>query len=127
MLARIILPALLLALSVCSWGQNSAVAQYNKGINYYNKKDYSNAIACFKKAAEMGYPQAVALVGRSYYWSGNYSQAISWLQKPAEQGDEDAQLTLAYAYDGLKNHSKALPWFRTRRCFCAILLRLISL
>ncbi|MDR2497022.1 MAG: tetratricopeptide repeat protein [Tannerellaceae bacterium] len=112
MLARILLIAILIALPAYSSGQSSAVAYYNKGIEYYNKKDYPKAIAYFRKAAEMGYSKAVSLVGQSYYRAGDYPQAIAWLQKPAEKGDADAQLTLAYAYDKLEEYAKALPWFR---------------
>ncbi|MDR2498615.1 MAG: hypothetical protein LBD28_04160 [Tannerellaceae bacterium] len=112
MIARILLIAILIAMPSQSWSQNSAVEYYKKGIEYYNKKDYPNAIAYFKKAAEMGYKQAIPLIGQAYYWAGSSSHAIAWLQKPAEQGNADAQLTLAYAYDDLEEYAKALPWFR---------------
>lgn len=43
-------------------------AQTNKGIEYYNKKDYANAVKCFQQAAERGDAIAQYNLGNCYYY-----------------------------------------------------------
>jgi len=53
------------------------------GLAYYNKADYLNAIASFKKAQEEdpGDNEAVQLLGLSYYFAGRPAAAIPLLEK----------------------------------------------
>ena len=70
-----------------------------KGDDYYIKKDYTNAVYWYQKAAELGYARAQTNLGYCYE-SGqgvqkDYTQAVYWYQKAAEQGNASAQNNLA--------------------------------
>ena len=64
---------------------------YKKGKDFYDKRDYTQAVVWFRKAAEQGYAEAQNYLGRCYYFgygvSKDYNQAKYWYRKAAEQGD----------------------------------------
>lgn len=89
-----------------------------KGEMYFNKKEYTEAVKWFRKAAEQGYAEAQCKLG-SYYFHGlcvkqDYVEAAQWYHKAAEQGDHQAQGMLAMLYEegwGVKKDKiKAKYW-----------------
>lgn len=69
---------------------------------YYDKKDYAQAIYWYRKAAEQGYAQAQTKLGLSYGagWGvdKDYTQAVYWVRKAAVQGYPGAQYALGLFY-----------------------------
>lgn len=82
----------------------------NRGIDYYNAKDYENALIWFKKAAEQGYVAAQYNLGIMYrngkgLLIEDYANAIKWFEKAAKQGYSGAQYQLGYIYEfGREKH-----------------------
>lgn len=66
---------------------------YKKGLEYYNKGNLTQAIICFRQAAEQG--NVDAQLKLSYcYWNGkgvewNVREALKWQKAAAEQGDPE--------------------------------------
>jgi len=93
---------------------------YKKGKDFYDKKDYTQAVVWFRKAAEQGYSNAQFYLGYCYYCgrgvSEDNTQAVVWFRKAAEQGYSDAQYHLGYCYYfGIgvsKDKTQAVVWFR---------------
>lgn len=91
-----------------------------KGDECYDKKDYGNAFAWYKKAADQGYAKAQSHVGQLYYYgegvSKDYKNARVWFEKAANQGYAFAQYMLGYINQygkGVKNDSlKAAEWYQ---------------
>ena len=65
-------------------------------------RDYAEAVAWYKKAAEQGH--AVAQAGLGFMYADgqgvpqDYARAVAWYKKAAEQGDADAQTNLGVMY-----------------------------
>lgn len=68
------------------------------GNEYYDDKNYIEAIKYFQKAAEKGNANAQYNLGCCYEYgkgvSVDYTEAVKWYRKAAEQGDEDAKKAL---------------------------------
>ena len=68
---------------------------YNKGMTYYNKRDYTEAVKYFKQAAEEGYASAQNYLGICYLYgygvTKNIDTAVDWYRKAARQGQTHAQ------------------------------------
>ena len=68
------------------------------GNEYYDDKNYIEAIKYFQKAAEKGNANAQYNLGSCYEYgkgvSVDYTEAVKWYRKAAEQGDEDAKKAL---------------------------------
>lgn len=98
----------------------NAVAQTDKGIEYYSKKDFTNAIACFLQAAEQGDSAAQVRLANCYYngegVNKNYPEAVKWYKKAAEQGDVYAQYKFGRCYDFgegvIKDQTEAVNWYK---------------
>jgi uncharacterized protein len=113
----LILPVLLLTLLV---GNPAFSADYQKGVDAYNRGDYATALREWKPLAEQGDALAQYLVG-SMYDEGqgvlqDYKTAVKWWTLAAEQGDADAQYNLGVMYDkgrGVPQNDKtAVKWYR---------------
>lgn len=93
---------------------------FTKGMDYYNSKDYTNALKCFKMVAEQGDAIAQFNLGIMYEDGQGVSQsdteAVKWYRKAAEQGHAKAQYNLGNMYrDGRgvsQNDTEAAKWYR---------------
>ena len=94
------------------------------GYLYYNgrrvEQDYSEAVKCYKEAAEQGDADAQYQLGECYYHGEGVerddSEAVKWYEEAAEQRNADAQYELGDCYyngKGVKRvYSEAVKWFR---------------
>lgn len=77
-------------------------AQYSLGDSYSAeesvKKDYTEAVKWYHKAAEQGDAQAQDMLGRAYLEGKgvekDYAEAVKWFRKAAEQGHAEAERQL---------------------------------
>ena len=99
--------------------QEDAEVHYNKGLEYYNKKEYSESVKWFKKAAEQGNAKAQFKLGYCYqYEKGvieDINEAVKWYNKAAEQGYAEAQNGLGdyYFWDSTtRDYAKAVKWYK---------------
>jgi len=88
---------------LCLLAAHAQTAQqyFDKGNEYFELKDYDNAITYFKMANDMcggNEPVCLCSIGSSYYLKDNYSQAAYWYRKAAEQGNANAQHNLGNCY-----------------------------
>ena len=98
----------------------SAEECYKKGKEYFDKKDYKQAVEWYQKAANQGDAKAQCYLGWMYHngrgVTQNYNKAMEWYQKAANQGDATAQCNIGVLYDygyGVpKDHNKALEWYQ---------------
>lgn len=104
--------------SISSLSSN-AFELYEKGVEYNEAQEYTEAFRLFMKAAEQGVPEAQYALG-IYYESGtavqlNYSEAAKWYRKAAERGNAEAQLMFAQCLmEGKgtpKNVREAIQWY----------------
>ena len=93
---------------------------FQNGLEHYDKKNYTEAVKWYRKAAEQGYASAQCNLGDCYK-QGNgvtkdYAEAVKWFRKAAEQGDAVAQLNLGNCYyngNGVtKDYAEAVKWYR---------------
>ena len=78
----------------------SAWADYDDGMEAYERGDYATALQKWLPLAEQGGAMAQAMIG-SMYDEGmgvpkNDAEAVKWLIKAAEQGHENAKRHLKY-------------------------------
>lgn len=93
---------------------------YQKGYDYYNKKNCAEAVKWWRKAAEQGYPGAQYNLGVCLYFgegiSQNFSEAVKWYRKAAEQRHPGAQYCLGVCYyygNGVsEDKAEAVKWYR---------------
>lgn len=91
-----------------------------KAAEYYNAKDYENAVKLLKMLAEQGDATAQFRLGLCYYYGQGveqlYAAAVKWYRKAAGQGQADAQCFLGICYeDGTgvkKSYKEAVKWYR---------------
>jgi len=96
-----------------------AQSYLDKGVEYYNAKNYSQAIPYFKKANELAGGNNSACqfnIGHCYNLIGNYTQAVDWYRKAAEQGVAEAQYLLGACYANAQgvteDDAQAVYWYR---------------
>ncbi len=97
---------------------NYPIEQYNLGVQYYNQKDYAEAICCFQHAR--GDVDAQYRLGVMYCIGlgapMNLDEATKWWRLAAEQGHADAQYSLGIAYTYgkgvLQDKVEAEKWLR---------------
>lgn len=93
-----------------------AEAQFQKGWEYENNKDYVKAVKWYQKAANQGHTKSQNHLGDMYYNKKDYVKSAECYQKAAEQGHVDAQnsLGLLYLYSKgvVGDYSKALDLFQ---------------
>ena len=93
---------------------------FSKGKAADNKKDYSEAVKWYRKAAEQGNAQAQNNLGVCYEngegVTQSYSEAVKWFRKAAEQGQVNAQHNLGWCYENgygvSKSYYEAVKWYR---------------
>ena len=94
-------------------------ANFDDGVNAYEKGDYKTALTIFEDLAKKGDIDAQYNLGVMYREGGgvrqDHKKAIEWTEKAANQGDVDAQYNLGIMYDngeGVKQDKKiAKEWF----------------
>ena len=112
----LILPVLLLNLLV---GNPAFSADFQKGMDAFDKEDYATALREWKPLAEQGYALAQNNLGVMYEKgqgvSQNYKTAVKWYTLAAEQGYAFAQSNLGHIYDkgeGVsQNYKTAVKWY----------------
>ena len=98
----------------------SASADFQKGLNALQKKDYATALREWKPLAEQGHAPAQSGLGMMYFTgqgvSKDYKTAVKWFRLAAEQGHLLAQANLGWIhYKGMgvsQNHEIALKYHR---------------
>ena len=91
-----------------------------QGDKAFDKKNYTEAVKWFRKAAEQGNAKAQHNLGYCYYdgqgVSQDYTEAVKWYRKAAEQGNAKAQNNLGLCYyDGQgvsQDYAEAVKWYR---------------
>ena len=93
---------------------------YAKGMQLYGQRNYSDAVAYLRRAAELGYAEAENMLGECYYRgegvTRDYAEAVKWLSKAAERNCAWAQYNLGICYyngEGIaKDFMEAAKWWR---------------
>lgn len=98
----------------------ASAADFQKGKDAYDIKDYATALAEFMPLAEAGHPKAQFYLGRMYD-NGigvpkNKKEGVKWYRLAAEAGDVDAQRFLGSSYKHgsgvLQDYEEAVKWYR---------------
>ena len=77
-------------------------ADFQKGLDAYEKGDYATALREWQPLAEQGDATAQYNLGLMYFAGKgvlqDYKEAVKWYRLAAEQGDADAQSNLGVMY-----------------------------
>ncbi len=111
-----VVPILLLSLLV---GNPAFSADFQKGLDAYDKEDYETALNELTPLAEQGNVRAQFFLGFMYnYGKGvpqDYKTAVKWYMLAANNGDADAQHSLGWMYDSgqgiAQNFKFAAKWY----------------
>ena len=95
-------------------------ADYQKGIDAYNRGDYEAALREFRPLAEQGVANAQYSLGSMYRTGRGVAQseieAVKWYRLSAEQGNASGQNGLGFMYRNgrgvAQSDSEALKWYR---------------
>ena len=98
----------------------SLLADFQTGVDAYNRGDYATAYREFLPLARQGDAKARYNLGWMYYNGKgvprDYAEAIKWYRLVAEQGLAEAQNNLGVMYDnGLgvpQDYAEAVRWYR---------------
>jgi len=98
----------------------SALADFQAGLDAYERGDYAITLREWQPLAEQGNPMAQHHLGWLYVLGRgvpqDYEEAVRWFCKAAEQGDSDAQTNLGSLYllgDRIpQDYTEALKWLR---------------
>ena len=93
---------------------------FQNGLEHYDKKNYTEAVKWYRKAAEQGHAGAQNNLGycykNGYGVTKDYAEAVKWYRKAAEQGNDLAQYNLGVCYEygqGVtKDITEAVKWYR---------------
>ncbi len=93
---------------------------YDKGLEYLEKKDYSNAYLIMNTLANDGYTDAINVLGvmyqNGYGVSQDYEKAFEWYFKGANLNEPYAQANLGILYENgwgvRQNYGAAVIWYR---------------
>ncbi len=93
---------------------------YNKGVKYYNAKQYGLAAEQYRIAAEQGYAKAQCELGYLYDngWGvpQDWTEAVKWYRLSANQGNKYAQDNLGLMYENgrgvTQDYAEAMRWYR---------------
>jgi len=87
---------------------------FEKGMHYFQNKQYQQALPLIQKSAEEGNAQAMYQMGELYSYHGdiaNPDKAIYWYQKAAENGETRAFVQLGQFYFSKGDETKAARYF----------------
>ena len=88
-------------------------AQYDLGLMYEKKGEFSKALEWYKKSAEQGNYKAQNNLGSFYHNRNLVSEAEYWYEMAAKQGIVEAQYNLAILYEEkLKKMELAKYWYK---------------
>jgi len=92
------------------WG-----ADYQKGVNAYNKKDYVTALTEWKPLAQQGDVDAQLMVGQLYHRGlgvrQNLRTAMNWYSAAALRGQSDAAYSLGMLLADRQDYRGAHTWW----------------
>ena len=111
----------LLALIMCLLNSGLTRADFQAGLDAYERKDYNTALEEWQPLAQKGESNAQFRLGEMYFKGEgvpqDYAVAIEWYRKAAEQGHAESQFRLAGMYSRgegvIENDKEALKWYRT--------------
>ena len=97
----------------------NALELNNKGIEFYNQKDYVKAIDYYRKSAALGNAYGQSNLGCMYRdgtgTTQDYAEAIKWFHKAAAQDNASGQANLGWMYENGKgvdkNITEATKWY----------------
>ena len=107
----------LVALSLVAAAASPLRAQnVHAGIEAWQQKDYSGAVAIWRPLAEKGIPEAQFNLGQAYRFGRgvpiNLGAAQVWYERAARKGHELAQLTLGELLFENGNKAAGLSWLK---------------
>ena len=110
----------LITLLTIALTQTLSAQNFDSALSANKRGDYKTAIRHLRPLAEMGYPDAQALLGAMYAHGRGVPadpiEAIKWFRKGIAQDNHWAQHNLGYMYSqghGVQqNYFKAAKWFR---------------
>lgn len=116
--AKQTLLALLCMVGVSGYAQ-SASDLVKQGGQYCEEENYTKAVECFRKAAEMGDAEGQDDLGGMYLYGAGVQQnnqiALIWFRKSAAQGFAEGQYDVGYMYHyGLgveQDYNEAYKWY----------------
>lgn len=93
---------------------------YQKGEACYEADSYAEAVKWYRKAAELGHPEAMRRLGVCYAKGHGVSQlheeAVTWYRRAVDLGDAKAMYNLGICYaNGMGvdlSHEEAVKWYR---------------
>ena len=104
---------------------SNEITIYHKALEFFNNKNYQEALALLMPAAKRGFAKAQNLLAICYAYECGVDfdgeEALTWYEKAANQGLDDAQYNLGiiyaygnigYHYWGDKNIEKAIQLFK---------------
>jgi TPR repeat protein len=108
---------LLLTISTLPFG-TSALADFQKGLDAYDREDYATALKEWEILAEEGDPSSQYNLGVMYRMGNGVAkddkEAVKWYRLAAYQGDAGSQFLLGYMYlNGIgvpQNNLRAHMW-----------------
>ena len=91
-----------------------------KGDEFYNRKNYDEAVRWYRKAADQGDANAQSNLGwmyrNGYGVPQSYDEALRWYRKAVEQGHANAQNNLGWMYQNgygvPQSNDEAVTWYR---------------
>ena len=87
-----------------------------KGDEYFDAKNYEEALKCYREAAEQGNAIGQNGMGRLYDLQQDYAEAVKWYRLAAKQGLDRAQCNLGSIYNegaGVsQDYAEAVKWYR---------------
>jgi len=87
---------------------------YQQGVSDYNNRNFTEAAACFRLAAEEGHAESQYLLSTMYDAGQGLphddTEASYWERKAAEQGHAYAQANLSFRYYTANNFPNAFTW-----------------
>ena len=91
-----------------------------KGDEFYNRKNYDEAVRWYHKAADQGNANAQYSLGLMYHYGTgvpqSYEEAATWYRKAADQGNAAAQNNLGWMYHNgygvPQSYDEAVTWYR---------------
>ena len=93
---------------------SEAETQFELGSSHYGEQDYTNAVACFKKAAELGHARARFNLGLCFMngtgVAPDNQAAALWFGKAADQGLKEAFYPLGICHYNLEQYAEAYAW-----------------
>src|SRR5688572_2927654 len=92
---------------------------YEAGIQYYNNKNYLEALKFYKSAAAKDHAEAMSSIGWMYRKGEgveiDYKMAMQWYRKAASRGSTSAMINIGWMYDFAEgvteDDEKAMEWY----------------